>query len=202
MLSTKYGFYSLVSFLLVFACSTSSKYDASKSLSEKERYRTIYAVIRYIADLPAGAKISTRSEARFDNAYLEATSAHSLDLYFADKKSGRVYFLISRQAPSLEFKKVGIGGYFVRGEDGVITDYEEVFRTWKMKPDVLAKKGQFLFEKMIAGADLSPWYPENSGSEEYIEFPDSETHFDKASRTWITTRALPLQQLYQVKDSL
>jgi hypothetical protein len=202
MLSTKYGFYSLVSFLLVAACSSKTSYTASSTLTEKERYRTIYEISRYLADLPAGAKVSTRSEARFDNAYMEATSAHTLDLYFADKKSGRVFFLISRQAPSLEFKKVGIGGYFVKGPDGSIADYEEKFRTWKMKPEVLETKGLFLFQKMITGEDLSAFYPENSGAEEYIEFPDSETHFDKGNRIWVTTRALPLQQLYQVKDSL
>jgi hypothetical protein len=50
----------------------------------------------------------------------------------------------------------------------------------------MIEKGQMLFVKMIQGKDLSPYYPQNSGKEEYIEFPDEMVKFDTDKRRWLT----------------
>lgn len=65
-----------------------------------------------------------------------------------------------------------------------LTAYEEVFRTWKMVPDTLARRSELLFDKMVKGESLDPYLTKNSGGVEYIEFPDDRTYYDKLSRTW------------------
>jgi hypothetical protein len=67
-----------------------------------------------------------------------------------------------------------------------VTYYEEVFRTWKMAPDSLAKRGPLLFNKMVNGEDLVPYYSSRSGNTDYIEFPDDRTYFDTNQRIWRT----------------
>jgi len=98
----------------------------------------------------------------------------------------RNYFLISRRAPSLYDRRVATGGYVVFAEDGKGEDYEEVFRTWKMDPDTLVRRGLLLFDKMVDGEDLRPYETRNSGNTDFIEFPDAQTWYDKKSRSWIT----------------
>ena len=67
---------------------------------------------------------------------------------------------------------------------GQLLEYEEVFRTWKMLPDTLAKRSLFLFKKMVNDEDLSPYYASSSGNTDFIEFPDDRTYFDKKLRMW------------------
>ena len=69
-------------------------------------------------------------------------------------------------------------------EEGKISDYEEVFRTWKMVPDTLAKREMILFDKFVRGESLTPYETKNSGGVEYIEFPDERTYFDKQAKQW------------------
>jgi hypothetical protein len=96
------------------------------------------------------------------------------------------YFLVSRRAPSLVDKRVAIGGKFLLGADNTISGYEEIFRTWKMIPDTLAKREMILFDKLVQGEALDSYLTKNSGGVEYIEFPDERTYFDKDARQWKT----------------
>lgn len=68
-------------------------------------------------------------------------------------------------------------------ETGKLIEYEEVFRTWKMKEEDLKARGTLLFDSMVNGKDLSPYYRTNS-TEEYIEFPDGHSFYDKEERMW------------------
>jgi len=73
----------------------------------------------------------------------------------------------------------------VLNDDGSIGEYEEVFRTWKMVPDTLKKRSSFLFDKMVKGESLEPYYTIVTG-DKYIEFPDERTYYDKSVREWKT----------------
>ncbi|MCH8553755.1 MAG: hypothetical protein LAT76_01265, partial [Schleiferiaceae bacterium] len=156
-----------------------------------------YEVIRYMGKLPGKASHFTKMDAKFDEEYKKIAAAHQLEFYY--EKEGKVYFMFSRIAPSIKVKRVGLGGYLERDATGEITVYKEVFRTWKMEEPVLAEKGLKLFSLMVNNKDLTPFYPENSGREEFIEFPDAYTHFDVEKRMWISSREDVLEPFYHLK---
>lgn len=100
--------------------------------------------------------------------------------------------MISRRAPSRFEKRVGIAGMYIPDyENGDFLYFEESFRTWKMDPDRLEMISVTLFEKLVSGEDLTVFYPENSGDEEFIEFPNSNTWYNAEKRKWETSLFVP-----------
>ena len=99
-------------------------------------------------------------------------------------ENGSYYFLFSRPARSINPMFEGIGGKFKLNEKDSLVEYEEVFRTWKMEDKDLKTRGKYLFNSMVKGEDLSPFYSKLAG-DKYIEFPDDRFHFDKHKRKWI-----------------
>lgn len=140
-------------------------------------------IIRYMGKAPEGLTMEERFYKAYDDHYKEQQKLYQLDAYFIgnDKKH---YFLISRVAPSLTVKRIAMGGLLQLDQAGKLTVYEEIFRTWKMNPDTLSTRGLFLFDKMVNGVKLDPWYTRQSGNMDYIEFPDDRTFFDRESRSW------------------
>lgn len=106
-----------------------------------------------------------------------------LELFYAHENTS--YFLITLPS-NFSHKRYAAGGKIELNEKGEILSFEEIFRTWKMAPDVLQARSYFLFDKMVMGEPLSPYYTENSDGVDFIEFPDNRTYFDKASRSWKT----------------
>lgn len=154
-------------------------------LGEREKDELMYRMVRYYGKLPKrDADHDNKFEERFSAYYAEHAKEHSVLAYHRDTK-GVEYLLISREAPSLFKKYVATGIRFQRNAADSITYYEEVFRTWKMPEEVLQAKGHMLFAKMVNGEDLTPYYPEHSGEEEYIEFPDGRNAYDPATRRWL-----------------
>jgi hypothetical protein len=145
-------------------------------------------LIRYIGRLPNKGSHQTKFDTSFNNYYTKLAEEHELKLYQRETKTGRSYFFITRLAPSLHEKYVGIGGWYKLDESGKIAEIEEVFRTWKMPMDELIKKAEFLFPLMLKQEDLSPYYTTNSDKDFIIEFPDKETYYDKDQRRWISKR--------------
>jgi hypothetical protein len=183
----------LSSFLFVLtACEPPAVIDQQLTLAEQKDF--INSIIRYAARMPDKASLDNRFDDQWNDHYAQQAEIHRLDRYYKEQQTGKEFMLISRIAPSLKLKRVGIG-IEARFEQGKLTYYKEVFRTWKMEEPDLKKKGHLLFEKMVRAEDLTPYYPENSGREEFIEFPDTNTHFDTLSRSWISN-------LNQVKDML
>lgn len=173
-------FFVLVLFLAV-SCQRS--YNPADHLSEKEKYDFMWKFIRYIGRAPEGLTFDERFYKAYDSYYQEQMGLHRLDAYY--EQDGYRYFLISRRAPSIQDKRVTTGGRVKFDREGKIAEYEEVFRTWKMLEPDLAKKGVMLFDKMVKGEPLEKYYTKNSWPEEYIEFPDDVTYFDKANRRWL-----------------
>lgn len=108
-----------------------------------------------------------------------------LELYYS--KANISYFLISLPS-GFAGKRYATGGKIEVGERGEVLSFEEVFRTWKMDPHTLQMRSHFLFDKMVTGESLSPYYTENSDGVDFIELPDTRTYFDKELRSWKTKR--------------
>ena len=171
--------------------------ENSFNVEEAENFN--YQIIRHMGKLPGKADHTTKFDEKFDDHYLKLAKAHSLELYYNDKKTGEEFFLITRIAPSIKLKKVAICGKLKKNDSGIITHYEEIFRTWKMEPNELKEKSYMLFLKVLKNETLTPYYPENSGEDEWIEFPNENVYFDIEKRLWISTLEDPLEDYYQLK---
>lgn len=169
--------------VIVSACSTKNTYEVSKHLSPQQQDEMMWKIIRYVGRAPEGLTFEERFYTAYDSLYQEQARLHKFDAYFI--KGNTHYFLVSRRAPSLVDKRVATGGKFV-WSDNKVSEYEEVFRTWKMVPDTLAKREMVLFDKFVRGESLTPYETRNSNGIEYIEFPDEHTYFDKVSMQWKT----------------
>jgi len=205
-LPMRFSHFSLVfpCLFLLYSCTTTSEknkdsVELTNPLDSAASQEFIYSIIRYAGKLPGKASHETKFDTVFNESYKAIALNHTLEYLVNDKKTNRNYFMISRIAPSIKLKRVGIGGYSETDEYGNIVRYRELFRTWKMVPETLEIKGKTLFEKMISGEDLSPYYPENSGEDEWIEFPNKDTYFDTINLRWESTLDDFIEPLYQLK---
>lgn len=158
----------LIALLTLFsACSPASDpsrtFAAEQLLSPDDRHRVMMPIVSHLGE------------------------GHRLDLIHIDSLSNTTYFLVTKPARSLYEKRIAIGGRYVVDASDSLTHFEETFRTWKMTEDRLVPKSAFLFGKMVDGADLTPWTPEHSGDEEYIEFPNSTITYDIQLRRWTSS---------------
>lgn len=168
---------------VVTQCTTDKKYDPGLSLSPQEKDELMVKIIRYVAKAPENVGPDEKFKPEYNDYYRERISQTFLERYFVD---GSVhYFLVSQPAPSLTEKRHATGGRFEIDQDGSLKEYEEVFRSWKMVPDTLRERSYFLFEIMVMGESLEPYYSKST-SDQYIEFPDVKTYYDKSSRSWKT----------------
>lgn len=174
--------------MLFAGCSnhSSENFDAGNELSAGEQQKFIDSVIRYGGHLAPKAAHDTKYSEEFDEYYIALARSHNLELFYK-QYDGTQFFLLTRKAPSRFDREVAIGGQVRFSEERQILHYEEVFRTWKMERAELMEKAAMLFSQMVAGNDLSRYYPENSGDDEYIEFPNSNTRFDTVQRRWVTS---------------
>ena len=169
-------------FMIVLSGCGRSTYKPADNLSDRAQEDFKWKIIRYAGRAPEGLTVAERFYPQYDTHYREQQKLHALDAYY--EKKGTVYFLLSRKAPSLFEKRVAIGGIVRFDSDDNIQHYEEVFRTWKMTPDTLSVRALLLFDKMVNGESLEPYYTKNSKGIEYIEFPDDRTYFDAQQRVW------------------
>lgn len=173
--------YFIFAAILLIGCSRNS-YEPSAHLTLQEQDEMLWKVMRYIAQKPEGLSSQEKFYDAYDDYYREQQAKHAIEAWYTE--SQRHYFLISRAAPSLTEKRVAIGGTLSVAANGEIQEYEEVFRTWKMQPDSLRKKAMLLFDKMVKGESLERYQTRFTAPEEYIEFPDERTYYDKEAREW------------------
>jgi len=168
--------------LLIFtACQEKNPYDPNQYLSTTEKEKLIDVIVRYASKAPQGVGNSEKFNNDFDEYYREKAS--QLRLQWLYQKDDDFYFLITQPAPSLTEKRNATGGIINLDKDGRVKYYEEVFRTWKMIPDTLARRGYYLFDKMVKGESLEKYLPASAG-DQYAEFPDDRTYFDIATLEW------------------
>lgn len=166
----------------VVACQSKDPYSPDTYLSKQEQQQLLLSTVRYFGHLPKRATHDTKFNGEFDEYYSKLVADYTLETYFP--LDGMEYYMVSRIAPSLKQKKVALAIRVKRDADGNIDFYEEVFRTWKFELPEMLEKSKMLFDLLVTGGDLSPYYPQNSGIEEYIEFPDGRTYYDTENRMW------------------
>jgi hypothetical protein len=170
-------------------------YNPDEQLDQKEKSEFITNIIRYAGKLPDKANDTTKFNTEFDAHYQDQESRHVLKLYYKSS-SDEQFFLLTRKAPSLYEKYVAVGGR-LRVRNDSIVEYEEVFRTWRMAPDTLHNRGAFLFDLMVKGKPLDPYFTRNSNGVEYIEFPDEHVYYDKESRRWKSDQFGSIEDMIQ-----
>lgn len=196
--------------LLLFTCTLSHilscikknpEVDPSAYLNSKEDSLFKYSIIRYAGKLPPKSTHSIKFDPYYDPYYIELANNHKLDFYYPSN-DGKVYFQLSRIAPSLYEKYVGIGGFLQKNADGEIIYYEEKYRTWKMPYEELISVSKEIFYDMISGKSLEKYYTANTPDNVYIiEFPDENTFFDISSRTW-KTRSIDALEMLEAERNL
>lgn len=179
---------SILFLILVLFAQCGGKFDPDASLNPREKDELMMKIIRYVAKAPENVSATEKFKSDYDAYYQERASQCFLEQYYATDKTA--YFLVSQPAPSITEKRHATGGKIIFNDDGSIQEFEEVFRTWKMVPDTLKKRSYFLFSRMVKGETLDPFYAKKTG-DQYIEFPDDNTYYDKASRSWKTKEVMP-----------
>jgi hypothetical protein len=168
--------------VLIQSCSFEKDYNPTAHLSVERQDEMMDKIIRYMAKPPEGISFEERFYKGYDDHYQDQKRIHRLDAYYIDGQTH--YFMVSRVAPSLTEKRVAIGGKLMLDDNGNLSYYEEVFRTWKMHSDTLNTRSALLFDVMVNGKDLTQYYTSNTGDADYIEFPDERTYFDVEKRMW------------------
>ena len=188
-------------FILLF---TSCDQTQSKNINQLNELDSLaiydykQKLIRYIGRMPEGASQENKFHAYFDAHYKNQLNNHEL-MAFHQVNGHESYFLFSRIAPSIKLKKVAIGGKVSIDDNGEVAQIEEVFRTWKQIPDTLEKRALMLFKKMVQGENLSPYYTENTGNTDYIEFPNQEVWYDQKKQHWASSREDVLSEFKEAK---
>jgi hypothetical protein len=166
----------------VFACRPSVTYDPQAHVPAAQQEQFLYSIGRYAAKLPKRANHEVKFDAKYDAYYREEMKKYRLEKYHV-LPDGTHYFMISRPAPSLYEKRVAIGGRLRYDEAGDIAEYEEVFRTWRLKTDELNRKSEVLFATLVETGNVNAYLPDQT-EDEWVEFPDGKSYFDVASRRW------------------
>jgi hypothetical protein len=195
--STAYLFLLLV---LSVACRTRKHtYDPANYLSPSEQTEVMQKIIRYVAKPPRRVLGDEKFDTLYDDHYNLQIRLHELLAYYIDN-NGEHYFLVARQAPSTDVKWIATGGKMRFGKGGELTEYEEVFRTWKLKRPDMESRAKYLFDLMVKGEDLSPYYTDKAGFN-YIEFPDEHVYFDKQARRWKSDLYTSVEEMvYESRD--
>jgi hypothetical protein len=171
----------LLNVLLLFSCEH-KPYDPNALLTTKEEEAVMKSIIRYLTKAPENTDPKEIFSEKYDAYYAEKMKTANLELYAV--KNDSYFFLVTQPAPSLIEKRHATGGRFKLNDGGEFTEYEEIFRTWKMIPDTLQRRSFMLFDKMVKGESLQPFEPSNSKGEEYIEFPDERNFYSVEDRAW------------------
>jgi hypothetical protein len=170
--------------LLILAVQGCKKegYNPDRFFTREQQTSLIKQSVYYSTKLPPGATHETKFNSEFDSYYDIATSEYDMRACHRDRDSA-YFFLMTRKARSIWPAREAIGGKFSIDHKQKLLTYEEIFRTWKMTEDTLNVRAFELFELMLEGKDLTPFQAKYKG-DRYIEFPDDNFYFDKATTRW------------------
>lgn len=174
--------------LFIFAsCLTpeTKTHEPAEQLTQEEITALTKTLIRHIAKMPDKATHESKFQSRYDSYYENESKHYEFIFYGQNPTTGTQFFTYLRPAPSIHEKYVAIGGE-IRVENDEIEYLKEHFRTWKMKREKLMPKAELLFRTMINKEDLSTYYPQNSGEEEFIQFPNESNYYDTETLRWKT----------------
>ncbi len=152
-------------------------------MTRDRQEEVINKLVRYATKLAPNSSLETRFDSVF-NDYYNRVAADYQFMYLFPESDSSYYFLFSRPARSATPTFEGVAGLLKLNKQDSLIEYEETFRTWKMQYQDLQSRGKYLFNLMIEGKDLTPYYSKTAG-DKYIEFPDERFYFDKKNRRWI-----------------
>jgi hypothetical protein len=171
--------------LLLCSCNR-DRYNPSNQLNDDEQIRLVRQMVYYSTKLPPNAAELDKFNPKYNWYYDRAAAESALLKFYKAPEADVWYFMVTRQARSINPMQEGIGGRVKLNADGSLADYEEVFRVWKMPADTLRKRGSMLFDRMVRGKDLSLFYPKYQG-DRFIELPTDGYYFDKLTKRWKAT---------------
>ena len=164
-------------------CHTGKKemYSKESCIPPDVAHRLLKEMVHYTSKLAPEATQNTKFSPRFDWYYDRAVKECEI-AYCHTMAAGEYDLLVIRDVPSVTPMKDAISIHAKVNAD-TISEYEEVFRIWKMPKDTLLKRGLFLFDRMVKREDLSLYYSKFQ-QDRFIEFPDDRFTFDKQTRKW------------------
>jgi len=167
--------------VFTWSCAQKEEYNPVTYLSSEKQQQFLLKISRYIAKLLKHASHEQKFDSKYELYYQQEMQKYEIQHYYISADSVH-YFLVNRPAPSLYAKKVAIGGK-MKYNKGELVEYEEVFRTWKLKEKELKEKGKILFAAMVEKGNVDEYLPSKT-QDDWVEFPDSQNYFDKESRRW------------------
>lgn len=140
-------------------------------------------MVYYATKLAPDAGELDKFDAKYNWYYDRAADECRFLAVYPAQEEDSWFFLLARTARSVTPMEEGIGGKVKLNDHGGLSDYEEVFRVWKMPSDTLLERGTMLFDRMVRGKDLSLFYPKFQ-KDRYIELPTEGYYFDKVTKRW------------------
>jgi hypothetical protein len=168
--------------MMTFVACESPEYASDQYVSKEQADKLVTQIVHYTAKMPSGATHETKFDKEFDAYYEDVSHDYDIRSYFVDADSMH-YLLMTRAAKSITPMREAIGIKLKPGKVDTFAWYEEVFRTWKMKDEILQERYPVLFDRMVKGQSLESYYSKSKG-DQYIEFPDGRFYFDTQQRKW------------------
>jgi len=165
-------------------------------LSEHERGIVLQQLAVYLDDRPENVS----GDARFDTAhgafYAELVKRNEASIEQLVAKGDTIYFMYKkRDRRSLYEHYRFMGGKMVMTRTAEIGYLDILFHTPRLSPEEL-DKGQFLFDKMLAGESLLAMH----GDMKYIEWPDADYAYDAALRKWVLRPGSKLNEVEYFRE--
>ncbi|MCS6824743.1 MAG: hypothetical protein NZ529_10640 [Cytophagaceae bacterium] len=167
--------------VFLFLSCDNRNYDIESYYTKEQSDSLMFSILPYIAKLEKKVNYENRFNPEHKAYFMAKWADYKFQFkrYFITEDSTH-YFLIWKVAPSLYEKYIAIGGRFKKDKNGKVIQFEEIFNTWKMKPDELEEKSFALFDYMVKNGNVDPFMKE----EYLIEFPDDKVYYDKKECRW------------------
>ncbi len=159
---------------------TPSQTKTSKWITARSEQDRIFLQLVTLTDKrPAGATVDNRDSVAFVDYYTARLRVHEFgNYYIADSVR---YFQLYKVVPSLFKERIAIGGRYKTDGKGNITEFEELYTTPKLKPEVFEETANELFLEMVNKGNVDAYLKQKA----MIEFPDANCHYNKETRSWI-----------------
>lgn len=169
--------------LLTYCGSKKNDYNPENCLTKDKQEVLLQNMVRYASKLPPEATHETKNNPEFNWYYDKAVAECNILYCLSNDQDSTYQLFVARKARSITPMQEGIALKIKFDQQKGIKYYEEVFRTWKMPADTLHKRGEFLFNQMVKGGDLTLYYSKFQ-KDRFIEFPDDRFTFDVHKRKW------------------
>jgi hypothetical protein len=180
----RFLYLTVILLLLLQGCKNARPdYNPDACLPKEKQQKFLLEMVHYANRLAPEATHETKFDAKF-NWYYERAVAESRILFcHLNAKDSTYELLVARKARSVAPMDEGIAVRIRFDKQDRLGYYEEVFRMWKMPSDTLARRGKFLFDRLVNNADLTLYYSKFQ-KDRFIEFPDDRFSFDIEKRKW------------------